>query len=71
MYLNVFVIHIAKKKEISSSLEFSQYAYLTERDTASAVGKPIPLAKNIQHSTLYGAKGLTLVNRNIIALYLC
>lgn len=56
-----------KKERKCLSLECSQYTYLTERDTASAVGKPIPLAKNIQHFT-YGAIGLTLVNRNIIAL---
>lgn len=70
MYLNIFVIHIAKKERKCLSLECSQYTYLTERYTASSLGKPIPLAKNIQHST-YGAKGWTLVNPNIIGLYLC
>lgn len=59
-----------KKERKCLSLEYSQYTYLTERDIASAVVKPITLAKNIQHFT-YGAKGLTLVYPNIIALYLC
>lgn len=69
MYIYIYLIHIAKKKGYFHYPE-SAVTYLTDRDAASALVKPIPLAKNIQHFT-YGAKGLTLVNPNIFALYLC
>lgn len=40
------MIHIAKKElKFPFSLECSQYTYISETDTASALVKPIPSAK--------------------------
>lgn len=46
MYMYIYLIHIAKKKGNFHYLE-SAVTYLTDRDAASALVKPITLAKNI------------------------